>query len=237
MALVKVGGRPRPVVVAVALMSVTGVAYLVDAGAVLAGAAEYPRWIRSALESSSVDPQVLEFLEPLAATLAFVVAIAITVAAVLLIGSAASVWAGHRAGRIVAWVVIGLVLAGTLAGLTQSGTPGLSGIARVTAFSRDAGGTHTFAQALPESYPASYRQLSTVVAMVAFLGLALAAVLLARPSASVHFAPRRPPPPARTPRPPGGTGQPPPLYAWMPAPSASPPQGGSLPEGGPPPQG
>lgn len=187
--------RPAVVTVAVASMALVGFAYLVDAGAVLAGAGGYPDRLRVALESSAIDPQAVQTLTTLATVLPFVVAFITITAALALLGCSVSVWAGHQVGRTVAWVVVGLALVGTLAGLAGSGRPGFSGAARVSAFSHDAAGPHRLVQSLPDGYPVAYRQLSTVVAVLAIVGLPLAAVLLAKRTAHAFFGvPRRPQP-------------------------------------------
>lgn len=185
----EVGGRPRSVTIAVTLMIIVAVGYLTDAVAVAAGAAAYPDRVREALNASGVDPRAFDTFKPVASALPYVAAVFTAVAALVLLGIAASVRAGHFAGRIIAWIAIGLSLLCSLCGLGQAGTPAFSGIAYVSAFSRDASGTHTFAQRLPDAYPPAYRYLSGGFALFAMLALIVVVVLLARPSANRFFRP------------------------------------------------
>ncbi|MFE9693236.1 SHOCT domain-containing protein [Micromonospora sp. NPDC005806] len=195
---VEIGGRPRSVTIAATLMTVVAVGYLADAVAVAAGAAAYPDGVREALNASEVDPRAFDALKPVASALPYVAALITAVAALVLLGIAASVRAGHFAGRIIAWIAIGLSLICSSCGLGQAGTPAFSGIAYVSAFSRDDSGTHTFVQRLPAAYPPAYRYLSGGFALFAMLALIVVVVLLARPSANRFFRPVRQlaPPPA-----------------------------------------
>jgi hypothetical protein len=184
-----IGGRPRSVAIAVTLMTVVAVGYLADAIWVVAGAAAYPDRVRAALDASAVDPAAFDALKSLISALPYVAAATTAVAALVLLGMAASVRAGHFAGRIVAWVAIGLSVTCSLCGLSQAGTPAFSGVAYVSAFSRDGSGTHTFAQRLPQAYPPAYRYISGGFAVFAMLALILVVVLLALPSANRFFRP------------------------------------------------
>jgi hypothetical protein len=145
--------------------------------------------VREALNTSDVDPRAFEFVKPVASALPYVAAGITAVAAMVLLGVAAAVRAGQFAGRIVAWIAAGLSLTCNVCGLGQAGTPAFSGIAYVSAFSRDTAGTHTFAQRLPAAYPPAYRDLSAGFAFFAMLALAVVIVLLARPSANRFFRP------------------------------------------------
>ncbi|MET8837872.1 SHOCT domain-containing protein [Micromonospora sp. NPDC004540] len=179
-------------------MAVVAAGYLADAVAVVAGAAAYPDRVREALNASEVDPRAFDALKPLTSALPYVAALITAVAALVLLGIAASVRAGHFAGRIIAWIAIGLSLTCNFCGLGQAGTPAFSGIAYVSALSRDASGTHTFVQRLPAAYPPAYQYLSAGFALFAMLALIVVVVLLARPSANRFFRPARQlaPPPA-----------------------------------------
>jgi hypothetical protein len=168
-------------------MSVVAAGYLADAVAVVVGAAAYPDRVREALNASDVDPRAFEIAKPLTSALPYVAAGITAVAATILLTVAASVWAGQFAGRIVAWIAAGLSLTCNFCGLGQAGTPAFSGILYVSAFSRDATGTHTFAQRLPAAYPPAYRYLSAGFAFFAMLALIVVIVLLARPSANRFF--------------------------------------------------
>ncbi|NJC71483.1 hypothetical protein HC031_17415 [Planosporangium thailandense] len=139
--------------------------------------------------ASDADPRAYAALKPIASTLPYVATGVTAIAAMILLGVAASVWAGQFAGRIVDWVAAGLPLTCNVCGLGQAGTPAFSGIAYVSAFSRDAAGTHTFAQRLPAAYPPAYRYLSAGFVCFAMLALAVVIVLLARPSANRFFRP------------------------------------------------
>ncbi|MEU5791914.1 SHOCT domain-containing protein [Micromonospora purpureochromogenes] len=179
-------------------MTVVAVGYLADAVAVAAGAAAYPDRVREALNASEVDPRAFEVLKPVASALPYVAALITAVAALVLLGIAASVRAGHFAGRIIAWIAVGLSLMCSFCGLGAAGTPAFSGIFYVSAASRDASGTNTFVQRLPAAYPPAYQYLSAGFALFAMLALIVVVVLLARPSANRFFRPVRQlaPPPA-----------------------------------------
>jgi hypothetical protein len=186
--------RPGVVKVAAGLLAVVGLAYLVDAVMLLVGAAGFADRTREAFDASSVDPRALDFVEPAAAALPIMAAVFTILAGLAMAGCAVAVWAGSRAGRVVAWVVIGLALLSLLAGLAMSGRPGLSTAGRVTAYSNDSSGTHMFYFALLDGYSTAYQTLSVIVAGLGIVCLPLAAVLLARPPAHEFFAKRRPAP-------------------------------------------
>ncbi|GHJ51111.1 hypothetical protein Nm8I071_04180 [Nonomuraea sp. TT08I-71] len=235
----EVGGRPRSVTVAVALMTVVAVGYLADAVAVVAGAAAYPDRVREALNASEVDPRAFDVIKPMASAMPYVAALITAVAALVLLGIAASVRAGHFAGRIIAWIAIGLSLMCSFCGLGSAGTPAFSGISYVSAFSRDDSGTHTFVQRLPAAYPPAYRYLSGGFALFAMLALIVVAVLLAQPSANRFFRPVRQlaPPPAthHLGGPPPAThhlGGPPPATHHLGGPPQAPVAGAARPIGG-----
>jgi hypothetical protein len=173
----------------VTLMTVVAVGYLADAITVVVGAAAYPDRVRAAFNASEVNSAAFDTLKPLISALPYVAAVVTAVAALVLLGLAASVRAGHFAGRIIAWVAIGLSLTCNLCGLGAAGTPAFSGIAYVSAYDRDASGTHTFAQRLPQAYPPAYRYLSGGFAVFAMLALIVVIVLLALPSANRFFRP------------------------------------------------
>jgi TRAP-type C4-dicarboxylate transport system permease small subunit len=189
---VGVGGRPRSVRVAAILLAVAGVAYLADAAVVIAGAAAYPDRVRKALLASDVDPNVYDSFKPVAGVLPYVAAVVTVVAALVLVCLAVTVRSGRNAGRIVAWVAIGLSLSCSFCGLGQAGTPTFSGIAYVRASSNDAAGTHTFEQRLPVTYPPAYRILSGGFALVAMIALIVACVQLMRQSAHTFYRPQPP---------------------------------------------
>jgi hypothetical protein len=121
--------RPRSVTVAVWGMCVLAAGYLADAVWVVVGAAAYPERVRQALQKSDVDPRAFEVVKPLTYALPYVAAAVTTVAALVLLGLAASVRAGQFVGRILAWIAIGLALTCSVCGLSQAGTPAFSGIA------------------------------------------------------------------------------------------------------------
>lgn len=181
--------RPRSVTIAAMLMTIVAAGYLADAVAVFAGATAYPGRVRAALGASDVDPRAYDIVRPLVSALPYATAGVTAVAALVLLGLAASVRAGHTAGRIVTWVALGFSLTCSLCGLSLAGTPAFSGVAYVSAFSSDASGTHTFAQRLPQAYPAAYRYLSGGFAAFAMLALILVVVLLALPSSNAFFRP------------------------------------------------
>jgi hypothetical protein len=224
--------------VALALLVFVALGYLVDAGALIAGAHAYPERVRAALEASDVDIQAWNVLQGIVSVLPYAAAGVTIVAALVLLGVALMVRAGSQAGRIIAWVVTGLALTCHVCGLGSAGNPAFSAVAYVSFYSRDRSGTHTFVQRLPAGYPAVYEYLSGVFAAVAMLALIAVAILLLQRSAGAFFRPPRQVasygpgmPPGAWPPPPGyGPPLPPPGYG-APAPPGAVWPGGWTPPG------
>ena len=185
--LTGVGGRPRSVTIAAMLMAVVAVGYLADAAWVIVGASAYPEKLRQAMQAAGVDG--FGTVKSLATAMPFIAAAVSAVAALVLLGIAAAVRAGSNAGRILAWIAIGLAVSCGFCGLAGSGTPGFSGVFFFSAFSRDASGTHRFAQRLPDGYPAAYRWASGTFFVLAILALIAVVVLLALTPANRYFRP------------------------------------------------
>jgi hypothetical protein len=191
--------RPTPVRVAFLLMLAVAVAYLVDAAALIAWSGDFPDRVREALEASDVDIRSYGMVEGFATALPYVTAAVTVVTAAVLAILAFTVRGGSQTGRILTWVAIGLTLLCNLCG-APAGTPGISGVAYVSAFSRDSAGTHTFQQRLQEGYPDIYRYGSAGIAILSIIALIIVAVLLAQRSANDYFRPPR----GRAPYDPGG---------------------------------
>jgi hypothetical protein len=92
------------VTVAVWGMCVVAAGYLADAIWDVVGAVVYPERVRQALDESAVDPRAFEVIKPLTSALPYVAAAITSAAALVLLGLAASVQAGHFAGRILTWI-------------------------------------------------------------------------------------------------------------------------------------
>jgi hypothetical protein len=184
-------GRPRVVTAAIALLILTAVALIVDAVALIAGAGQYPARVREAIEQSDVDPRAADAMEPVSRFMSTAVIAVTLIAATVLVILAAIVARGSFAARVVTWVAVGLALLCNICGLGSAGA-GFSGVAYVSAFSRDASGQHTFAQRLPAGYPDWYQPLSLGLALVCLVALIFAGVLLAVPTANAYF--RKPKP-------------------------------------------
>ena len=178
--------RPRAVTAAVMLLMLSAVALLVDAAALIVGAGQYPARVREAVEQSEVDPRAADAIEPFSRFMSIAVIAVTLIAATVLVVLAAIVARGSFAARVVTWVAIGLALMCNVCGIGSAGA-GFSGIAYVTAFSRDASGQHTFAQRLPAGYPDWYQPLSLGLALGCLVALVIACVLLALPTANVYF--------------------------------------------------
>jgi hypothetical protein len=222
--------RPVTVRAAFALLLIVALGYLVDGGALIAGAGGYPDRVRAALQTSDVDMQAWDLVHGLVTVLPYAAAGITIVAALILLGVALMVRAGSQAGRVIAWVVIGLALTCHVCGLGSAGNPAFSAVAYVSFYSQDRSGLHTFVQRLPAGYPAVYEYLSGAFAAVAMFALIGVAILLLQRSAGPFFRPARQvathgpgiPPGAWPPPLPGyGPPLPPPGYG-QPAPPAPP---------------
>jgi hypothetical protein len=182
-----VGGRPRSVTIAVMLMWAVAAGYLADAVWVIAGAGSYSAKVQRELDAIGLGD--LGAVKSTATTLPYVAAAITIVAAVVLVGIASAVRSGSNAGRILAWIAIGLSLTCGFCGLMGSGTPGFSGVFFFSAFNRGATGTQRFAERLPDAYPAAYRWVSGTFFVLSMLALILVIVLLARAPANRYFRP------------------------------------------------
>jgi hypothetical protein len=189
--------RPRAVTIAVALLMLTAIALIADAVGLIAGAGQYPGAVREAVERSEVDQRAADALEPFARAISIAAIVLTLIAAAVLALLATLVARGSFAARVVTWVAIGFALLCNVCGLGSAGA-GFSGILYVTAYSQDSSGMHTFAQRLPAGYPDWYQPLSLGLAIVCFISLATACVLLALPAAHAYF---RKPAPAPVPYP------------------------------------
>jgi hypothetical protein len=143
------GDRPGTVTAASVLLAAAGLGYLIDAGALLAGAGQYVERVRASFDTSGVDPRAFAFLRPFAASAPVLTAAFVAVSGLALLGLAASVRAGHRTGRVLTWVAAGLALSCSVCAVGAAGTPGFSGLVVMNAFSRDASGERLFNQPCP----------------------------------------------------------------------------------------
>jgi hypothetical protein len=203
--------RPATVTVATALMTVTAAGYLITGFALFGQLGRTRAWIRD--EFQEIDPDNGPMLAFSRAALVVVALLTIVVALVLL-GAAAAARSGSQTGRIVAWVVMGLLLLCGSSAAARGGTPDLGNNVTVWRSRSDGtGAPTTVVNTLPDSYVTAYRIGSGVFGVLAMIALIVAIVLLTRPSANSWFRPRPPaggPPPGYHPLPHPGPGGPPP---------------------------
>jgi hypothetical protein len=183
------GQRPATVRVAAVLMTGTALIYLISAFVLIWQTGRSRAWIRDEFESFDPDGGPMLGLVQSAPV---VVAVLTIVAALLLLGAVAAVRSGSQAGRVFAWVVMGLLLLCGTSAVSNGGTPdfGNNMTMRSTRFGGP-GESGTMSYTLPDSYAAAHRIVSGVFAGLAMVALIVAIVLLARPSAGRWFRPQR----------------------------------------------
>jgi hypothetical protein len=178
--------RPATVTVATILMSVTGLGYVIIA-LPLFGQAGHAR--ERARELSGLADLDTGGMETLFSAATMLVAMLTIVVGVTLLGVSAAVRSGSQAGRIIAWVVMGLLLLCGLGGATRGGWPDFGGNVSATAWRSDGTGRQGVSETLPDAYSTAYRVGSGIFATFAMVALIVAIVLLTRPSANRWFRP------------------------------------------------
>jgi len=192
--------RPATVTVATILMAIIGLGYLIT------GAALFGQAGRAGARAGELSGGLMENF---AASATGVVAVLTIVVGLTLLGTANAIRAGSQAGRIVAWVVMGLLLFCGLGG-ARSGAPDLGGNVQIRVWQSDGSVRRQLAaESLPEAYSTTYRIVSGTFAVFAMIAMIVAIVLLTRPSAGRWFRPAATPtgpPPGYHPMPYAQTG-------------------------------
>lgn len=174
--------RPATVTVAAILMSVTGLGYVVIALPLFGQ-------VGRARELSGFVDLDTGGMETFFSAATVLVAVLTIVVGVTLLGMSTAVRSGSQAGRIVAWVVMGLVLLCGAGGATRGGWPDFGNNVYATVSRSESTGGQGVSETLPDAYSTAYRVGSGVFATLAMMALVVAIVLLTRPSASRWFRP------------------------------------------------
>lgn len=231
--------RPATVTAAAILLAVTGLGYVITGGALFGQAG------RAGERAGELSGGLMEEFAASATGILAVLTIAV---GLTLLGTANAIRSGSQAGRVFAWVVMGLLLFCGLGG-TRSGAPDLAGNVQLRVWQSDGSvRRQVSSETLPDAYSTTYRVISGSFAVFAMLAMIVAIILLTRPSAGRWFRPaasrsdyypipygQTGPFPAPPPAMPYGVAQPSALYLGPPpsAPYGGPPP--SAPYSGPPP--
>ena len=124
-----------------------------------------------------------------AASATAVVAVLTIVVGLTLLGMSNAIRTGSQTGRVIAWVVMGLLLFCGLSG-ARSGAPDLSGNVQLRVWeSNDGVRRQVASETLPDAYSTTFRIVSGSFAVFAMIAMIAAIVLLTRPSAGRWFRP------------------------------------------------